>query len=198
MKRNPFTLDIIALIVLGAGPLAWLIWQVLHNGLGANPIEALIRQLGVWGLRFLVLGLCITPLSKLLRQAFLIRWRRPIGIWAFVYICLHLTTYFTLDLELSIAHLIKDVIKRPFITLGMLGFLLLIPLALTSFNWASRKMGYRRWQSLHKLVYLIVPLGVVHYYLLVKAKHTPPIIYGVIVLILLGYRFVADRIKKAR
>jgi methionine sulfoxide reductase heme-binding subunit len=194
IPKKGFTPDIILLILVGLLPAAWLGWGVwgsitgTGNMLGANPVETLIRQLGVWGLRFLLAGLAVTPIAKTFRQPRLNRWRRPLGLLAFAYIGFHLTIYFWLDLEFAMKALIKDVLKRPFITLGMLAFGLLIPLAATSFNAAIKAMTYKAWKKLHKLVYLIVPLGVAHYYLLVKADHRPPIIYGVIVALLLAWR----------
>lgn len=179
-------------------PLAWLAWRGWQGDLGANPIEAIIRQLGVWGLRLLIVGLAITPLSRLLRQPRLIRARRPIGLIAFGYIVLHLSTYIGVDQYFDWTSIWKDILKRPFITIGMAAFLLLTPMAATSFNAAIRRLGPLRWRKLHRLIYLIVPMGVVHYYLLVKADHRPPLIYGAIVLLLLGWRAVAAAVARAR
>ncbi len=172
-------------------PLVWLAWRGYQGDLGANPIEAIIRNLGVWGLRLLIVGLTITPLSRLLRQPRLIRVRRPIGLFAFGYIVLHLSTYIGVDQFFDWAAIWKDIVKRPFITIGMAAFLLLLPMAATSFNAAIRWLGPMRWRGLHRVIYLIVPMGVVHYYLLVKADHRPPLIYGGIVLLLLGWRAAA-------
>lgn len=169
-------------------PLAWLAWRGYQGDLGANPIEAIIRNLGVWGLRLLIVGLTITPLARLLRRPRLIRLRRPIGLFAFGYIVLHLSTYVGVDQFFDWTAIWKDILKRPFITIGMAAFLLLAPMAATSFNAAIRWLGPQRWRGLHRLIYLIVPMGVVHYYLLVKADHRPPLIYGGIVLLLLGWR----------
>lgn len=173
-------------------PLVWLAWRGWQGDLGANPIEAIIRNLGVWGLRLLIVGLTITPLSRLLRQPRLIRVRRPIGLFAFGYVVLHLSTYIGVDQFFDWAAIWKDIVKRPFITIGMAAFVMLIPMAATSFNAAIRWLGPQRWRGLHRLIYLIVPMGVVHYYLLVKADHRPPLIYGGIVLLLLGWRAVAS------
>lgn len=171
-------------------PMLWLVWRGYQGDLGANPIEKIIRNLGVWGLRLLIVGLTVTPLARILKQPRLIRVRRPIGLIAFGYIVLHLTTYIGVDQYFDWAAIWKDIVKRPFITIGMAAFVLLIPLAATSFNAAIRRLGPLVWRKLHRLIYLIVPLGVVHYYLLVKADHRPPIVYGVIVLLLLGYRLL--------
>lgn len=172
-------------------PLLWLVWRGYQGDLGANPIEKVIRNLGVWGLRLLIIGLTITPLARILRQPRLIRVRRPIGLFAFGYILLHLSTYIGVDQYFDWAAIWKDILKRPFITIGMAAFLMLIPMAATSFNAAIRWLGPQKWRGLHRLIYLIVPMGVVHYYLLVKADHRPPLIYGGIVLLLLGWRGVA-------
>jgi sulfoxide reductase heme-binding subunit YedZ len=169
-------------------PLLWLAWRGYTNDLGANPIDKLIRELGVWGLRLLIVGLAITPAAKLLRQPRLIRFRRTIGLFAFAYVLLHLTNYVVTDQWFDWAAIGKDILKRPFITVGMAAFVLLVPLAVTSTNWALRKLGPVRWRKLHRLTYVIVPLGVIHYLMLVKADQQPPLIYGAIVAVLLGWR----------
>jgi len=178
-------------------PLLWLAWRGFNNELGANPIDKLIRELGVWGLRLLIVGLAITPAARLLRQPRLIRFRRTIGLFAFAYVLLHLTNYVVTDQWFDWAAIGKDILKRPFITVGMAAFVLLVPLAVTSTNWALRKLGPVRWRKLHRLTYLIVPLGVIHYLMLVKADHRPPLIYGAIVAVLLGWR-VRDWARKRR
>lgn len=184
LERANFALVILACLA----PAGWLVWRIFQGDLGANPIETLIRQLGVWGLRLLVLGLCITPLARMLKMPRLIRFRRPIGLFAFAYVLLHLSTYIGVDQYFDWQAIWKDILKRPFITIGMGAFLALVPLAATSFNAAIRKLGPKTWRRIHSLIYLIVPAGVVHYYLLVKADHRPPLIYGAIVLALLAWR----------
>ena len=169
-------------------PLLWLAWRGFNNDLGANPIDKLIRELGVWGLRLLIVGLAITPLARILKQPRLIRFRRTVGLFAFAYVLLHLTNYVVTDQWFDWAAIGKDILKRPFITVGMAAFVLLVPLAVTSTNWALRKLGPVRWRKLHRLTYLIVPLGVIHYLMLVKADQKPPLIYGAIVALLLGWR----------
>ncbi len=179
-------------------PVVWLAWRGFTGDLGANPIETLIRQLGVWGLRLLILGLAITPAARIFRQPRLTRFRRTIGLFAFAYIVLHLFSYVGVDLFFDWNQLWKDILKRPFITLGMLAFVLLIPLAATSTNGWVIRMGRAAWSRLHWLIYVIVPLGVIHYYLLVKADHRPPIVYGAILAVLLGWRVWAARGPVAR
>jgi sulfoxide reductase heme-binding subunit YedZ len=179
-------------------PLLWLAWRVFSDDLGANPIEALIRQIGVWGLRLLLVGLAVTPAARILKKPRLVRFRRTIGLFAFSYICLHLLTYIGVDLFFDWVQLWKDILKRPFITLGMLAFALLIPLAVTSTNGMIRRLGRATWQRIHWLIYLIVPLGVAHYYLLVKADHRPPLVYAAILAVLMGWRFWDAWQRRAR
>ena len=191
---NRKTVDAIVLWAVSLAcllPLLWLVWRGYQGELGANPIEKVIRNLGVWGLRLLIVGLTITPLARILKQPRLIRLRRPIGLFAFGYIVLHLSTYIGVDQYFDWHAIWKDILKRPFITIGMAAFVMLIPMAATSFNAAIRRLGPLNWRRLHRLIYLIVPMGVVHYFLLVKADHRPPLVYGAIVLLLLGYRAVA-------
>lgn len=191
-KKRPSKLRdnlVYALVWLACfAPIIWLALRGFQGDLGANPIETLIRQLGVWGLRLLLVGLAITPAARILRKPRLVRFRRTIGLFAFAYILLHLASYIGVDLFFDWAQLWKDILKRPFITLGMLGFVLLIPLAVTSTNSWIIRMGRAAWSRLHRLIYVIVPLGVVHYYLLVKADHRPPLVYGAILAVLLGWR----------
>lgn len=177
-------------------PLAWLAWKGFNGDLGANPIEKLIRQLGVWGLRLLLVGLAITPAARILKMPRLVRFRRTVGLFAFSYIVLHLSAYVGVDLFFDFDQLWKDILKRPFITLGMGAFVLLIPLAVTSTNGWIIRMGRAAWQRLHWLIYLIVPLGVAHYYLLVKADHRPPLIYAAVFAVLMVWR-VWDKLRRA-
>jgi sulfoxide reductase heme-binding subunit YedZ len=189
-----------AIWVACLGPLGFFVYQGFTDDLGANPIQYVLRQLGVWALRFILVTLAITPAAKLLRQPWLIRYRRRIGLFAFAYVCMHLTTYVGVDQLFDWPTIGKDIAKRPYITIGMAAFTLLIPLAVTSADTLRRKLGPRRWKRLHQLIYLIAPMGVVHYYLLVKADHRPPLVYGVIVLGLLAYRGAAwlqDRQRQA-
>jgi sulfoxide reductase heme-binding subunit YedZ len=183
-----------------AFPLLLFVGQGLADDLTANPIQYILRQLGVWALRFLCVSLAVTPAAKLLRQPAISRYRRRIGLWAFAYVCLHLTTYIAVDQQFDWGVIGKDIAKRPYITIGMAASVLLLPLAVTSVDKLRRKLGPKRWKRLHQFSYAIVAMGVVHYYLLVKADHRPPLIYGAVVAVLLGYRLVnwaLDR-KKAQ
>ena len=173
-----------------AAPLLWFVVQGFTGDLTANPIQYVLRQLGVWALRFVCASLVITPAAKLLKAPVLIRYRRRIGLWAFAYVCLHLSTYIGVDQLFDWRTIGKDIVKRPYITIGMAAFAMLLPMAITSADKLRRKLGPKRWKRLHQLIYLIAPMGVVHYFLLVKADHRPPLIYGAVVLVLLAWRAV--------
>ena len=165
-----------------------LIWKGFNGGLGANPIEFITHATGDWTLRFLAITLAVTPLRKLLRLPELVRFRRMLGLFAFSYGCLHFMTYLWLDKFFSWGEIAKDVVKRPFITAGFTAFVLLIPLAITSTAGWIRRLGGKRWQMLHRLVYVSAVAGVVHYYWLVKSDITRPVFYAAIVALLLAYR----------
>ena len=160
--------------------------------LGANPIEFITHETGDWTLIFLVAVLSVSPLRRLLRQPALIRFRRMIGLFAFFYACLHFTTFVWLDKFFDFAEMLRDVAKRPFITAGFFGFLLLVPLAVTSTAGWIRRLGGKNWQRLHRLVYITAVAGVVHYYWLVKSDITKPVRYGAIMGLLLAYRIVSS------
>ncbi len=159
-------------------------FEVREFGLGANPIEELLHQLGRWGLKFLLLSLTITPLRRWTGWNWLIRFRRMLGLFAFFYITLHFLTYAILDQGLDFAVIIEDVIKRPYITLGMVAFLLLIPLALTSTKGMMRRLG-KRWQKLHRLVYIVAIAGVWHFYWQVKLDTLDATVYALVLAVLL-------------
>lgn len=171
-------------------PLALLGVDTYKDNLGANPIEAITHFTGTWTLVFLLITLSVTPLRRLTGINTLIRLRRMLGLYAFFYACLHLVTYFWLDQFFDWPAIIKDIIKRPFITVGFFAFVLLIPLAVTSTNAMVKRLGGRRWQLLHRLVYVIAIAGVVHYLWLVKKDLTQPLIYAALLTLLLGYRLV--------
>lgn len=170
-------------------PLGLLGWDLFQDNLGANPIEEVIHQTGDWTLRFLLITLSLTPLRQLTGSGAWIQFRRMIGLYAFFYACLHLLSYVVLDQFFDWPAIIKDIIKHPYITLGFAAWLLLIPLAMTSTKGMMRRLG-RRWKSLHRLVYLIGILGVIHFAWLVKADYREPIIYGLILCLLLGMRWL--------
>ncbi len=171
-------------------PLGVLAWRATHNGLGANPIEFITHATGDWTLRFLVITLTVTPARKLLGVPQLIRFRRMFGLFAFTYGCLHFLTYFWLDKFFDFSEIVKDIAKRPFITVGFTAFVLLVPLAITSTAGWIRRLGGKHWRALHRLVYVSATAGVVHYYWLVKSDVRLPLFYGALVAMLLGWRAV--------
>ncbi len=145
-------------------PFAWLVYGAVANQLGANPAEALIRGLGDWSLRFLCIGLAVTPLRIHTRTPQLARYRRMLGLFMFFYVCLHLLAYGWLDMGLDVAEIGRDILKRPFILVGFAAWLLLVPLALTSTNGMVRRLGGKAWVALHRLVYVVVPLALLHFF----------------------------------
>lgn len=176
-------------------PLAFLVYRALTNDLGANPIETINRYTGDWVLRFLLITLTVTPLRRLTGWNGLLRYRRMLGLFAFFYACLHFLSWIWLDQYFVLADIIQDVIKRPYITVGFASFLMLIPLAVTSTNAMIRRLGAKRWQQLHRLVYLVGIGGVVHFLWLVKSDIREPLIYAVILALLLGFR-LWDRARR--
>lgn len=191
----------VAVFALCLVPLTGLVWKALHGELGPNPIEFVTHATGDWTLIFLVLALAVTPARKLLRRPELIRFRRMLGLFAFFYGFLHFSTWIGLDKFFDLAEMLHDVRKRPFITAGFTGFILMVPLALTSTAGWIRRLGGRRWQVLHRLIYASGVAGVVHYYWLVKSDVRKPVSYGIIVAVLLAYRagsWLLDRRRRAR
>jgi methionine sulfoxide reductase heme-binding subunit len=182
------------LFLLSLYPLLRLVWFAYSNQLGANPIELITRSLGTWTLVFLLITLSITPLRHLSGWSWLIKLRRMAGLYAFFYALLHFITYIWLDQFFDLASIYKDVIKRPFITIGLAAFVLLIPLALTSTNAMMKKLGGKRWQMLHRLIYPIAIFAVLHYWWLVKKDITQPLIYAAVLALLLAYRVWIKRI----
>ena len=186
----------VVVFLLCLAPLGLLGWRALHDGLTANPIEFITHTTGDWTLRFLIITLCITPFRKLLGLPELIRFRRMLGLFAFFYACLHFTTFIWLDKFFDLPEMWKDIAKRKYITVGFAAFLLLIPLAITSTAGWIRRLGGKRWQMLHRLIYFSAAFGVIHYYWLVKSAVLRPLTYGAIVASLLLWRLVNSLLKK--
>ena len=199
--------------VASLGPAAWLVWAALTNNLSVNPLSDLTNETGVWALRFLCITLAITPFRRLTGWNPVIRFRRMAGLFAFFYGSLHFLTYAIADRFAGLdfpdgiiawstvrnlgASVAADVYKRPFITIGFTAFSLMVPLAITSTAGMIRRLGGKRWNALHRLVYVSAVAGVVHYYWLVKADITRPAIYAVVVLVLLGVRAYWSRQRSA-
>lgn len=183
-----------AIYIVGMVPAVWYFYAGINNQLGADPLNVLERALGLWALRFLVAGLAITPLRRLGGPNF-IRYRRAIGLLAFYYAALHLTTYLVLDQGLDLAAIWADIVKRPYITVGMLAFIVLVPLAVTSNGPSIRRLG-ARWNSLHRLVYVAAAAGALHFIMLVKVWPLEPLIYAALVAGLLLFRFQAYARKR--
>jgi methionine sulfoxide reductase heme-binding subunit len=177
-----------AVFVACALPAAIIALRFYQGNVTANPVEYLQHTTGDWTLRFLLITLSITPLRRLFNLPDLIRFRRMLGLFGFFYVCLHFLTYLGPDQAFAFAGMWKDVEKRRFITVGFLGFVLLLPLALTSTKGWIRRLGGKRWQALHRLIYVIALCGVIHYYWLVKSDHRLPLVYGAILAVLLLYR----------
>jgi methionine sulfoxide reductase heme-binding subunit len=187
------------LFALALLPFAWLFWGALTNHLGANPAEYLERSTGDWTLRFLCITLAVTPLRVAANVPALARFRRMLGLFTYFYVVLHLLCYSWFDMGFDFADIAKDVPKRPFILVGFSAFVLLTPLAATSFNRAVRALGAKRWQALHKLVYGVPVLAILHFFWMRAGKHNfaEVAVYAAIVAVLLGWR-VADALRRKR
>lgn len=179
-----------SVFLLGLLPAVVLLLDALSGGLGANPVEAITHRTGDWALRFLLITLAVTPLRQLTGWTWPGPLRRMLGLYAFFYATLHFLTYLVLDQFFDLTAIVEDIAKRPYITVGFTAFVLLIPLAVTSTNAMVRRLGGKRWKRLHRLVYLIGILGVVHYLWLVKADLREPLIYAAVLAVLLGARLV--------
>ena len=179
-------------------PFAWLFYGALTDGLGANPAEHLIRSTGDWTLRFLCITLAVTPLRQWTGQPALARFRRMLGLTTFFYVVLHFLSYAWLDMGFDLADIAKDIPKRPFALVGFTAFLLMIPLAATSFNRAIKALGAARWQALHKTVYAIVLLGLLHFFWMRAAKHNfaEVAMYAAVIAVLLGWRVKQRLVKR--
>jgi methionine sulfoxide reductase heme-binding subunit len=186
-----------AIYWLGMAPAAWSFYLGVSDQLGADPVKTLERLLGLWALRFLIVSLAVTPLRRL-GGPNLLRYRRAFGLLAFFYACLHLTVYIGLDQGLDMAAVLKDILKRPYITVGMLAFAILTPLAITSNNAMIRRLGAEGWKRLHKSVYAASALAAIHFVMVVKSWPAEPLIYAAIVAGLLAFRLVPERRKPVR
>ena len=173
-------------------PFAWLVYAAFANQLGANPAEALVRSTGDWTLRFLCIVLAVTPLRTATNTPALARFRRMLGLFVYFYVVVHLLSYSWFDMEFDVTAIIKDIIKRPFILGGFSAFVLLTPLAATSFNRAIKALCAKRWQLLHRLVYLIAGLGLLHFFWMRSGKNdfNEVMVYAAILTVLLGWRLV--------
>lgn len=183
----------VAIWICCLAPLVWLVWQLFTDQLGANPLEVVIRRLGEWGLQLLLLTLCMTPLRDMSNANWPIQLRRLLGLWSFAYLCMHFLTYLWVDQFFDWSEIGKDILKRPFITVGMLAMLGLFPLAVTSTRSMQRRLG-SSWKRLHRLVYLIAILGTLHFFWLVKADLLRPAIFAFCLFLLLGYRILRKQI----
>lgn len=188
----------VVVFVLCLLPFCWLLYGALANQLGANPAETLIRATGDWTLRFICIVLAVTPLRVITSTPTLARFRRMLGLFVYFYVVIHLLSYSWFDMSFDVAEIIKDIIKRPFILVGFSAFLLLTPLAATSFNAAIKAMGAKRWQLLHKLVYLIAGLGLLHFFWMRAGKNNfaEVYVYAAIIAVLLAWRLKQYLSKK--
>ena len=186
-----------AVFVVCLMPLGLLIWRGFTGGLTANPIEFITHTTGWWTLAFLMITLAVTPIRRLLDLPWLLRLRRMLGLYAFFYASLHFLTWLVIDQFFDWEAIVKDIAKRPYITVGFTAFVLLLPLAATSTNAMVRRLGAARWQSLHRLVYVIAVLGVVHFWWLVKKDIREPAVFAMVLTVLLGARLVVRWRKRA-
>jgi methionine sulfoxide reductase heme-binding subunit len=188
----------VVLFVAAMLPFTWLLYGVVTNNLGANPTEYLTRATGDWTLRFLCLTLAVTPLRSVTSTPQLARFRRMLGLFVYFYAVLHLLCYVWFDMEFNLADILKDIPKRTFILVGFAAFLLLTPMAATSFNRAIKAMGAKRWQALHKAIYLIAGLAILHFFWMRAGKNnfTEVLVYAGVVALLLGWRVVQFTNKK--
>ena len=192
LKALVFVAALVPLARLAAGAFFFPEW------LGANPAEFITRSTGDWTLRFLLITLAVTPLRKIAGWHSLASFRRMLGLYAFFYGVVHLASYVSFDHVFDVAEILRDIVKRPFITVGFTALVLLIPLAVTSTNRMVQRLGAKRWLALHRLIYVIAPLGVLHFWWMVKRDVTEPVIYAAILAVLLGYRIWAKTKDRRR
>ena len=191
--KSGFSKPVLHLICLM--PAMFLVWGLFNHQLGANPVEVLTHKTGDWSLRWLLVTLAISPLSRWTRKGVWLRFRRMLGLYVFFYVSCHFMIWLVFDHSLDLAGMLEDILDRPYISIGFVGFVLLIPLAITS-NQASIRWLGRRWRSLHKLVYGILALGILHFFWLVKADYLEPGIYAVVAGVLLSLRWVPPRRRR--
>ncbi len=187
-----------AAFLLALLPAGVLLRDFLADGLGANPIETITHRTGIWTLTFLMITLAVTPVRRLLGVGALVQMRRMLGLFAFFYASLHFLTYVVLDQFFAWGAIVEDIAKRPYITVGFASFVLLIPLAATSTDAMVRRLGGKRWQRLHRLVYVAAAGGVLHFLWQVKADTRRPFIYGVVLVVLLAFRLRRRRRRRRR
>lgn len=176
-------------------PFLWLVWAAAQNQLGPDPVKAIEQRLGLWGLQFLIASLCISPLRK--AGLNLIRFRRALGVMAFFYVALHFMSWVSIDMGLRWSEIAKDLVKRPYIILGMIGLLALLPLALTSTDSTIRRLGPQKWRRLHRLSYVAVLAGASHFVILVKGWPAEPLIYAAVAVGLLALRGKSARFAQS-
>ena len=193
MKVTPFAKFTVLLNC--AVPAIILGWDAWRGQLGANPVNFAIRTTGLLSLIFLVLTLLVTPASRITRWSWLGQFRRMLGLYAFFHACLHFLIFFGFDRGASASGTLSEIIKRPYLMVGTLGLVLMVPLAATSTDGMIRRLGGKRWKALHRLAYVVAVAGVVHYYMLVKADVTQPVAFAVVLAVLLGYRLVAHYLQ---
>lgn len=186
--RHKFTKP--AFFTLCLLPFVWIVWGIVSGNLGANPVETITHQTGDWALRLLLLTLALTPLKNMTGSAQFVRFRRMAGLFVYFYAFLHFSIWFLADHSLDVVSMYEDILKRPYITLGFIAFSLLTPLAMTSNRWSIGRLG-KRWKALHKLVYPVLLLAVMHYLWLVKADYLEPTVYAILAFIVLGARLKA-------
>jgi sulfoxide reductase heme-binding subunit YedZ len=189
-ELNPWWILKPAVFLVCLVPMAWLIWETVNGRLSANPLEEIRDRTGIWTLRFLILTLCITPLRRITGWPSLIRFRRMFGLFAFFHAALHFVTYVWLDQFFAFGEMVEDLAKRRFIMAGYLSFVLLFPLAVTSTRKWILRLGGKRWQMIHRLIYISAAAGVAHYFWRVKLDVQRPIIYGGVLFLLLMYRWM--------
>lgn len=188
----------IGVFLVSLVPLARLVFHALTDGLGANPIEEMTHRTGWWTLTFLMLTLSVTPARQLTGWGALIKLRRMLGLFAFFYATIHFSIYVGIDQFFGWQYIIADIMDRPYITVGFTGFVLLIPMAVTSTKKMVKRLGGKRWQALHRAVYIAAALGVLHFLWLVKADIREPAIFAGVLVTLLGYRVATERLRRFR